>query len=313
MTVLLRTSEVADLLDLPRAIDVLERVYREQAAGEIDAVPPLRLMDRGLRMVVGRLRAERRMGVRLSATEGHTAALLFDVDTGELLTMMGYPFSHLRISATVGLALKHLANPRATTAALIGSGRLAPSLLVAATGVLPLRRVRVYSPTPAHRESFAARSTEQLKVQVEPASTPQEALGDTDLVLVTTNARGAVLRGAWLKAGQTVFGAGRPNELDDDVYLGASTIVVSSKTHEQGYYDVELDKPLLRLAASGDVDWNGVLELGEVVAHTRPVAPRGDGWVVFRESQGGYSDVALAASAYEQAIALGRGTEVSLD
>jgi len=34
---------------------------------------------------------------------------------------------------------------------------------------------------------------------------------------------------------------------------------------------------------------------------------------VLREAQGGFGDVALAALAYDRAVALGRGTDVNLD
>ena len=47
MTVLLRSSEVEDLVDLTTAMKVLEETYVDQAGGQVKAIPPLRLMDRG--------------------------------------------------------------------------------------------------------------------------------------------------------------------------------------------------------------------------------------------------------------------------
>ena len=52
MTLILRQSEVAGLLDLPQAMAVLEQTFREQAAGQVKQVAPLRFMNRGMRMVV---------------------------------------------------------------------------------------------------------------------------------------------------------------------------------------------------------------------------------------------------------------------
>lgn len=80
---------------------------------------------------------------------------------------------------------------------------------------------------------------------------------------------------------------------------------MSSKVHELGYYDTTLDKPLIRLTEAGTLDQAKVAELGQVVASQ--VSPRS--MVVFRESQGGSSDAALAAWAYEQALACGLGRE----
>ena len=71
-------------------------------------------------------------------------------------------------------------------------------------------------------------------------------------MLVSTNSPTAALLGKWLRPGLSVFGVGRPNEFDDDVYLRADLISVTSKTHELGYYDTKLDQPLIRLSAARD-------------------------------------------------------------
>src|ERR671919_943058 len=128
MTLLLRRTEVADLLDLRQAMRVLDQTFREQAEGKVKQVPPLRFMNRGMRMVVGGLEAQDKSGLRVSVTGGESIALLFEISSGDLLAVMGYPFSNLRISATVALAVEQLAHPKAKSVALIGTGRLAMSI-----------------------------------------------------------------------------------------------------------------------------------------------------------------------------------------
>jgi hypothetical protein len=125
----MRRSEVADLLDLRQAMRVLEQTFRQQADGKVKQVPPLRFMNRGMRMVVGGLEAQNKNGFRVSVTGGESVALLFEISSGDLLAVMGYPFSNLRISATVGLAIDRLSSPNAKSIALIGSGRLAMPIL----------------------------------------------------------------------------------------------------------------------------------------------------------------------------------------
>ena len=110
MTLLLRRSEVANLLDLRQAMHVLEQTFREQADGNVKQVAPLRFMNRGMRMVVGGLEAQNKNGFRVSVTGGESIALLFEITSGDLISMMGYPFSNLRISATVGLAIDRLSS-----------------------------------------------------------------------------------------------------------------------------------------------------------------------------------------------------------
>lgn len=313
MTLLLRRSEIANLLDLRQAMRVLEQAFREQADGKVKQVPPLRFMNRGMRMVVGGLEAQDKNGLRVSVTGGESVALLFEITSGNLIALMGYPFSHLRIGATVGLAIDRLSNPEAKSIALIGSGRLAMPILEPAVAVRSITHVFVYSRNPENCESFARKASEKFKLPVAAVANPQRAIDQAQIVLVSTNSSAAALLGEWLRPGLSIFGVGRPNEFDDAVYLGADLISVTSKTHELGYYDKKLDQPLIRLAQQGRVSWDGVAEFGDLLAGKVSVPDASKNIVVFRDSQGGYGDLALAAWAYEEAQRIGLGQEISTE
>jgi ornithine cyclodeaminase len=313
LALLLRRSDVSGLLDLKRAMSVLEQTFREQSAGKVKQVPPLRFMNRGMRMVVGGLEAQNKNGLRLSVTGGESMALLFEISSGKLISLMGYPFSNLRISATLGLAIDRFVHRSARTAAMIGSGRLALTALEPATAVRPIERVLVYSRNPEHRESFAQRASEKLKLAAHAVDAAEKAVADADFVLVSTNSPAAALLGKWLRPGLAVFGIGRPNEFDDEVYLRANFICVTSKAHELGYYDAKLDQPLIRLAQSGALAWSSVAEFADVIAEKIKPPENSDRIVVFRDSQGGYGDLALAAEAYEEAKRRGLGQEIETE
>jgi ornithine cyclodeaminase len=309
----LRRSEVSDLLGLRQAMAVLAQTLREQSAGKVKQVPPLRFMNRGMRMVVGALEAQDKTGFRVSVTGGEALALLFEISSGNLLALMGYPFSNLRISATVGLAIERFANPTARTVAMIGSGRLAMSALEPAAALRPIDRVLVYSRSADNREALARQAREKLKIAVDPVAAPEQAIDAADLVLVSTNSPAAALRGQWLRAGLSVFGIGRPNEFDDEVYRRADLISVTSKTHELGYYDTKLDQPLIRLSQQGTISWDSVVELSDILTEKSPIPQSSNRIIVFRDSQGGYGDLALAAWAYEEARRRGRGVEMDTE
>jgi ornithine cyclodeaminase/alanine dehydrogenase-like protein (mu-crystallin family) len=302
MALLLSRTDIAKLLDLPRAMQVLQRVYQDQAKGGIDAVPPLRLMNRGIRQVAGRLNLQNRVGVRLSVTGSRALALVFEIESGKLLAIMGYPFSNLRIGATVGLAMERLVRPGVKKVGLIGSGAIAPWLLRTAVNLRPIEEIKVFSRSSERREKFADDMTRELGVQVTPVNQPEDAIENAEMIFVSTNSPGPALLGKWLQLGVPVFGTGRPNEFDDEVYLRAKRIIVTCKEHELGYYDKQLDKPLLRLASEGKINWNEVAELGQLVAGQIQIEASSKDIYVLRESQGGYSDVALAAWVYEEAV-----------
>ncbi|HWH77640.1 MAG TPA: hypothetical protein VNT76_09730 [Candidatus Binatus sp.] len=313
MALLLKQSEIAGLLDLTQAMRVLEQTFREQADGKVKQVAPLRFMERGMRMVVGGLEAQDKTGLRVSVTGGSALALLFEISTGKLLALMGYPFSELRISATVGLAIERFTHAEAKTAALIGSGRLAMPLLQPACAVRSLERVLVYSRNSDHREQFARRASDKLNVAAVATASAKEAIDQANFVLVSTNSPAAALLGQWLRPGLAVFGIGRPNEFDDQVYLRANLNCVTSKTHELNYYDTRLDQPLIRLSKSGMLRWDSVAEFCDLVAEKIAAPDLARSLIVFRDSQGGYGDLALAAWAFEEARRLGMGQEISTE
>ena len=313
MTLLLRRCEVADLLNLRQAMGVLEQTFREQSEGKVKQVPPLRFMNRGMRIVVGGLGAQDKNGLRVSVAGGESIALLFEISSGNLLAVMGYPFSNLRISATVGLAVDRLSKPKAKSIALIGSGRLAMPILEPAATVRSIARVFVYSRNPENRESFARKASEKLKQPVTAVASPLAAIDEAEIVLVSTNSPSAALLGKCLRPGLSIFGVGRPNEFDDEVYLRADLISVTSKTHELGYYDTKLDQPLIRLSEQKQLSWNNVAEFCDLLADKIAVPDTTSSIIVFRDSQGGYGDLALAAWAYEEALRRGLGQEIGTE
>ncbi|MSP41066.1 MAG: hypothetical protein EXR70_21465 [Deltaproteobacteria bacterium] len=313
MALLLRRSEVSHLLDLRQAMAALERTFREQANGQVKQVAPLRFMNRGMRMVVGGLEAQNKNGLRVSVTGGEALALLFEIGSGKLLSLIGYPFSELRISATVGLAIERFTNSTAKTVALIGSGRLALPMLEPACALRSIERVLVYSRSAENRERFASEAAATFNTSVVAVASAQEAIEQADFVLVSTNSPTAALRGEWLRPGLAVFGIGRPNEFDDEVYRKASLISVTSKAHELNYYDTKLDQPLIRLSNAGTLAWDSVAEFGDIVVGKIAVPDLARSLIIFRDSQGGFGDLALAAWVYEEARRRGLGQEVSTE
>lgn len=309
MVRILKAREVADLLDFADALACIERSFLDQADDGVTAWPPssMRSGSSMLMLRSGGLGAQGRLGVRVTTGPYQPSyALVFDAPSGDLLTFMAYPFSELRLHATVALAVDRLANPKAGHIGLLGSGRNAPGLLQAICRVRPVESVKVFSPTAEHRARFADRASESLSVPVTPVNEPQEAVESADIVLVATNATAPALQGAWLAPGTHVAAIGDRRELDEEVFTRADLLVTTSRVQEMNVHGLSDAWPLVRLTQAGKVNWDDVIELGEVVAG-RVARPRGIS--VLREAQGGFGDVALAALAYERAVERGRGFE----
>jgi ornithine cyclodeaminase/alanine dehydrogenase-like protein (mu-crystallin family) len=316
MTLLLNKADVEGLLSLKQAIDITQGVFLEQGSDAVVAIPPRHVaVPRGhLRIVSGALLQSQRMGVRVGpagAMAGeHAIALLYDSENGDLLCVMAYPFGTLRTGATIGLATKFFARADAQVVAMIGTGRNALSLLQAACHVRPVKSIRIYSRNAERRVAFAQRAQVALGLPVESVSETQVATRGAEVVYVATDSLTPVLYADWLSAGVFVASMGRPSEIDPSVYLTADRIVVGHKKHEEGYFDLgQYRHQLLELVKDGKMDWASVHEMCDVVVGRGPARSSDEEIIVFKESQGGYGDIAFASWIYVQARKKGLGQE----
>jgi ornithine cyclodeaminase len=70
---------------------------------------------------------------------------------------------------------------------------------------------------------------------------------------------------------------------------------------------------LIRLSRNGIISWDSVVEFCDIVSGKISVPQKSTSIIVFRDSQGGYGDLALAAWAYEEAKRRGVGREISIE
>jgi len=321
MPLLLTREEIQPLLDLPRAIEVTEAAFREQAEGQVVPHAPYHIdVGRGqaLRVVSGALVKSRRVGVRLgpnaqlSGVGDRMYALLFDAESGNLLSIMGYPFGTMRTAATIALAARHMARENARTVGLFGVGRNALGILKGIACVRKLESVVVSSRDPERRRSFCERATKELQVEVVPTQKPEEAVRKLDIILTATNSPSPVFPVEWVEAGMHISSMGKPAELSHAVYLKADRVVVGSREHEQNYWDRSAPLPLAELAADGRLPWGKIPELGDLVTGRAIGRESAQELTIFKESQGGFGDMAFAAWIYEEALRRRLGREVGL-
>ncbi len=232
--------------------------------------------------------------------------MIWDSPAGELQAVVEYPFADLRVSATVALAADHLAHREVHTVGVIGSSGIAWAVMAGLAAVRKPEHVRIFSRDEAHRAAFAERVGKELDLDAAQAESARAAVEGADIVLVATSATAPVIEADWLPDDCLVLAAGNRPELGLDFYRKAGLIVTTSKVHEMHVGEW----PLVTLIKNEEIGWDTVSELGEIVAGQRA---RGPGLTVFREAQGGFSDIALATLAVEKAAALGRGLDWELD
>jgi ornithine cyclodeaminase/alanine dehydrogenase-like protein (mu-crystallin family) len=273
--------------------------------------------QQALRVVSGALVESGCMGIRLgpnSQLSGGDSmyALLFENESGRLLSFMGYPFGTLRTAATVGLAARHMARKDARTVGLFGVGRNALGLIKGIAAVRKISRVVVSSRDAERRKSFCAGAAKELKLDVVPGEKPEEAVRQMDIILTATNSASPVFPMEWVEPGAHISSMGKPGEIGKDIYLKADRIVVGSRPHEQNYWDQAGPLPLVELIAAGKFSWDKIPEMGDLVTG-RAAGRKGEREIaLFKESQGGFGDVAFAKWIYDEAARRGLGREMEL-
>ncbi len=242
MTLLIDNRVVREVLTPQLAIDVLERAYRDLAAGEavcrprIDIRIPTRdpakcyqwgTMEGGstagyfaIRMKSDVLYERDHAGVRTEekycGEPGRYCGfvMLFDIETGLPLALIndGH-LQHERVAADSAIGTRLAAREDATALGMLGSGGMARSHVAALATVRPLSRLRVYSPTREHRETFAREARESYGLDAIAVDDPRDAYRGADVLAACTDSAEPVIRGEWLEPGMHVISiGGRPDD-----------------------------------------------------------------------------------------------------
>jgi ornithine cyclodeaminase/alanine dehydrogenase-like protein (mu-crystallin family) len=251
-------------------------------------------------------------GMRLFGNPPHMRAyMLFDGVTRAPIAFMDYGvLNSMRVGSIAGLAGKYLAPTGAKTMALIGSGWQAPPQVLAMTaGVPTLERIKVYSPTQAHREEFATQMTARIGIPVEPVASTQEAIDDADVVDLCApghfDLREPLFDGEWIKPGALVVSMAPSQSRADFVARSRVVSLWHSLTTP------EARPPFKELIEDGRLTEKDVLPLGAVIDGANPRRSPDDN-VLYHLEGGTAHDLFVAMWGYEWAVSKGLGKPFDL-
>jgi alanine dehydrogenase len=113
--------------------------------------------------------------------------LCLDGKSGEVVSMLALDdLNVLRTSVPAALGVKYLAPAQARTLTVLGSGAQARSHARTFARVMPdLQSIKVWSPTQAHREAFAAELARSSGVAASAVATIEEAVSEADVITAT--------------------------------------------------------------------------------------------------------------------------------
>jgi len=124
---------------------------------------------------------------------------------------------HMRVGGGAGIGVKYLSREDSHEVGMIGSGGMARTFLEAFKCVRDIRRCKVYSPNPEHREQYAREMNQRLHIEVIPVDTPRDAIRGVDILSSCTDSMTPVYDADWLEPGMHVTNLGRREAPDGAV------------------------------------------------------------------------------------------------
>jgi ornithine cyclodeaminase len=321
---LLSEADVRVLLPMRDLVDTMQNALAAYSTGQVQQ--PLRtIMEVGasrsfLGLMPAFVPASGALGAKLVTVFGGNAALglpthlativLFDADTGALRAIMdGRYITEARTAAVSAVSVRLLARDNASTLAIIGSGVQAHSHLEALSLVRPLREVRVWSPTPEHRERFAADARGITAAAVTAAPHPRAAVAGADLIVLVSSAREPVIESEWVADGAHVcaVGACRPDqrEMSTDL-VKRGRLFVDSRTGALA----EAGDIVIPMKERGFDAGHIAGELGELAAGRIAGRSKASDVTIFKSLGMAVEDVAAAQLAFDRAAERGLGRAV---
>jgi ornithine cyclodeaminase len=323
-TLIVSHADVERLLAMPACIDVMADALAATARG--DALLPLRQM---LRLHSGRdvfavmpAILGSSIGAKIitvfpgnDATpyESHIGVILYFDDThGRLLAIIdASSVTAIRTAAVSGLATRLLANPEASTLAILGAGVQGRTHLEAMMAVRPITTLRLWSRGAERRDALARWARERFALDVECCDTAQAAVHEAQVICTVTASREPVLAGSWVAPGAHINAVGASmasaRELDTAAVRQATLFVDrrESAMHEAGDFLIPRDE--------GEIDNTHIRgELGELLLGRVTGRSNDRERTLFKSLGLAVEDVASARFIYERARAEGTGTWIEL-
>jgi ornithine cyclodeaminase/alanine dehydrogenase-like protein (mu-crystallin family) len=342
MTLVLSNEDVQKALNVRECLDVMEESYREQAASRAVNRPTchsylahslpnstysFKSVDGGigkygvlaLRVTSDVVQEQKIHGTtRLEklplAGKGMFVGLvqLFSSETGELLAIMPDGLiQQTRVGVTSALGMKVMARNNSEVLGLIGSGGQAKAHYRFMTAVMPLKKVKVFSPNAEHRAAFVEEMAAETGVPGEPVSSAEEATRGSDIVCSATNSSQPVLKLDWLEPGMH-YNSIREFETDLAVLERCDVIAIHTQFGGiQHYQPPGIDDDMPGVRREKPRDWSKYPEICDLIAGKVPGRANDKQITFFLNNVGtGVQFAAMGYTAYQGAKNKGLGREI---
>ncbi|TMC84865.1 MAG: ornithine cyclodeaminase family protein [Chloroflexi bacterium] len=269
MALILRESDVQDLIEMDEVVAAVESAMRELGEGEAHNEPRRRAFAPGglLNVMFASYPGGKCTGLKAyTVSDGRVRfmVVVFGMD-GALEALIESDFmGAYRTGAATAVMVKALGLAGPATVALIGTGWQAATQSLALSRVIELKELRVFSRNAEKRAAFAAEQEEQLGVHTLDSPSAEAAVRGADIVVTVTTSHTPVIEAAWVEPHAVIAAIGsnfrNRAEVTPELVERAQTVVVD----QLGAAQLE-SGDLIQAHEAGKFDWSQAVELGAVV------------------------------------------------
>ncbi len=280
-TLLLRRSEIEDVLSLRDCIDAVEEVFRLQGHGKIPSSEIL--------------------GVKAPNGGLHVKAALLPRSRSYIVAKLNTNFPVNRTQSA-----KYLARKNSSVATICGCGGQARAQLRAIHSVLALKKIHAFDLNEGAAKNLAVDLSRELKLDIEPTRDLPTAIQKSDVCVTCTTSTEFFVRKEDVASGTFIaaVGADDAHKQEIDPALIATAKVVADSLEQSctiGDTRHAIGNGLMR---KEDV----YAELGEIVAGRKSGRTTGGEIFIFDSTGVAMEDAVAAAAVYEKARTAGIGT-----
>ena len=201
MAFIISEPQTRKLVDMAQAVALLDKMFRDRAAGKMRSVPRRRLKgsEKQLNMMAAWHQDMDLICLRSYAAEANTVTLYHGRKGGiQAIINMGF-LSSLRTGAATGVAAKYLAPANTKVLGIIGPGWQATFQVEAIAAACRIEQVVVWGRTPKRRKDFIKQMSKMVKADWQEAMSVDEVEAASDVLVVSTDSTTPVATGGSLK------------------------------------------------------------------------------------------------------------------
>lgn len=312
---LITEKVAASVVSIPATIPLMEAAFIELEKGTVELLPLamapgmapgssfgakgciMRSMDLLGFKLGGYWPGNPAMGLPAHAS----TTILLNPKSGLPMAIIGAKhLSAVRTAALDAIAIRLLSRPESQTLAIIGAGKQAWQEFLAACAVRPIRRLLIWSRTPATAEAFARRACDDHGIAAQ-ATQLEAAVRPADIVITATSSRVPLVERDWVRPGTHISAIGASNASQQEL---ATELVACSRLYADVVRQSVTIGEFRTAFARNLIEQANIIPIGTIIRNAKR-RRKTDEVTIFDSSGAAFQDLIIAKVAMDAAIAQG--------